>query len=103
MSVGEFNPETIEALASCTYSFRKLKVANPVAIPIHLTHEYLARSNNNRHKGTESFVGNLLSHSSAPNVRLKLLADNPRVLLIVRIVTINPIADRTGSEFTVEI
>jgi hypothetical protein len=45
---------------SAGYSFRKLKLADPVAMPIHLTHEYLPRSNNNHYQGTEIFVSNLL-------------------------------------------
>jgi hypothetical protein len=76
------------------YSFRKLKLADPVAMPIHLTHEYLARSNNNHCKGTEIFAGNLLLHSAAQNVRLKLLTDTPRYL-IVAFFSIDPIVDRT--------
>lgn len=61
-----------------TYLFRKLKAVDPVAIPIHLTYEYLARSNNNHCKGTEIFVGNLLLHGGPSNIRLKLLADTSR-------------------------
>src|SRR4051794_12829131 len=76
------------------YSFRKLKLVDPVTMPIHLMHEYLARSNNNYYKGTEIFVGNLLLHSRALNVRPKLLADNPR-FRIVTIFSINPLTDRT--------
>src|SRR4051812_43120341 len=82
--------KTTEAVASC-----KLKLVDPAATPIHLPHEYLARSNNNHRKGMEIFVaGNLLLHSAAQNVRLKLLADTPR-FLIVALFSIDPIVDRT--------
>jgi hypothetical protein len=101
MSVGEFNRKTIEAFASCKATpicccihLAKLKVADPVATPIHLTYEYLTRSNNNHCKGTEIFVGNLLLHSIAQNVRLKLLADTSRYW-IVPVFSIDPIVDRT--------
>src|SRR5436190_12243729 len=65
-------------------SICKLKLADPVATHIHLTHEYLARSNNNRYQGTEIFVSNLILHGGTHNVRLKLLADS----------SFNPITDR---------
>jgi hypothetical protein len=105
MSVGEFNRKTIEALASCNvtpiaalFISRKLKLVDPVAMPIHPTHEYVARSNNNHDKGMEIFVGNLLLDSGAPNIIPKLFADSPG-FRIVTIFSINPIADRTRSEF----
>ena len=50
------------------YSSRKLKLFDPVAMPIHLTHEYPARSNNNHYKGAEIFVDNLFLHGGALNI-----------------------------------
>src|SRR2546423_2817272 len=59
MSVGEFNRKNdrsshlLQGYSHLLlYSFRKPKLVDPVAMPIHLTHEYLARSNNNHCKGT---------------------------------------------------
>jgi hypothetical protein len=66
-------------------------------MPIHLTHEYLTRSNNNRYKGTEIFIDNLLLHGVARNIGLKLLPDNPGVRSFG--FSINPVADSTCSPF----
>src|SRR5205085_9185660 len=67
------------SLLACTpFPFRKLKLVDPVAMPIHLPHEYLARSNNYHCKGTEIFVRNLLLHGGPRNVRVKLLTDISR-------------------------
>ena len=67
--------------AGTPYLSRKLKPPDPLAMPIHLTHEYLTRSNNNHCKGTEIFVRNLLLDGGPGNVRLKLLPDASRFLI----------------------
>src|SRR3954471_15804776 len=86
------------SLLACTpFPFRKLKLIDPVAMPIHLPHEYLARSNNYHCKGTEICVRNLLLHGGPRNVRVKLLTDISRFRTTAS--SINPVADGTCSEF----
>src|ERR1700722_337183 len=85
------------SLACTPFPFRKPKLVDPVAMPIHLPHEYLARSNDHRCKGTEIFVCNLLLHGGPHNVRVKLLADFSRFRTTA--FSINPVADGTCSEF----
>ena len=89
---------TPTSLLACTpLPFRKLKLVDPVAMPIYLPYEYLARSNNHHCKGTEIFVRNLLLHGGPRNVRVKLLADISRFRTTAS--SINPVADGTCSEF----
>jgi len=88
------NRDPLVGNAGTPYWSRKLKLRDPLAMPIHLTHEYLARSNYDYCKGTEILVGNLLLHSGTRNVRLKLLADTSRIRTIASS-SINPILDGT--------
>src|SRR5205085_10850447 len=86
------------SLLACTlFAFHKLKFADPVALPIHLPHEYLARSNNHHYKGTEIFVRNLFLHGGPRNVGAKLLADCS--IIPITALSINPVAYGTFSEF----
>ena len=83
------------------YLLRELKLINLLAICIHFTHKYLARSNYDCRKRTKILLtgnlDNLLLDGASPNIFLKLLADFSIILLFV--ISIKPILDSTRPPF----
>ena len=92
-------PETVwPSVGLFEYLLCKLKLSDPHAIPAHLAHEYLARSEYDYRKRTEFLLAcNLLLHRRARNVRSKLLTDFSTILMHA-IISIKPVIDgaRTG-------